>query len=263
MDVIKAVITSILFIFACINTNVFAETRLVRVAGDPYPPWTEGEQGSEAIGGIAVGIVEELFKRLNMETRVVVYPFKRGLEKIRHGEEDVILMVSRSQEREQYMSFTLPIRHVKHGFFYSAESDNFDWDKWEDLKRYRIGNISGYNLGDDWKNAVKQYHLNVEEVKADVFNAEKLLLGRIDAFIADKEVMERLIEETPKYQGKFKWHDKPVYVSINNFGISKKSFLSPMLPNINTILQEMKDDGAFQRIFCAHEKEFDARCKKN
>lgn len=263
MDVTKTVATSIMLLLVCGSSISLAQEPLVRVAGDPYPPWTEGEQGAKATGGIAVGIVEELFNRLNMDTRVVVYPFKRGLERIRHGEEDVILMVSKSKDREQYMSFTLPIRHVQHGFFYSAKLDNFDWNEWKDLQQYTIGNISGYNLGEGWKEAVTKYNLDVEEVKADIFNANKLLLGRIDAFIADKEVMERFIEENPKYQGKFKWHQKPVFESINNFGISKKSFLASKLPEINAVIMDMKSDGTFQNIFCGHEKEFNGRCKQN
>lgn len=258
MSIKTTLIGLITLIFA---NNIFANERIVRVAGDPYPPWTEGQQGSQATGGIAVNIIEELFKRLNMKTLTIVYPFKRGLERIKQGDEDAILMVSTSEDREQYMSFTVPIRHVKHVFYYSSESNKFDWSAWEDLQKYTIGNISGYNLGNDWEKAKKQYSLNVEEVKSDSFNADKLLLGRIDAFIADQEVMDRFIEENPKYHGKFQWHEKPVYVSVNNFGISKKSFLSPMLTDINVILEEMKSDGTFQEIFCVYGKEFNARCE--
>ncbi|MCG7495652.1 transporter substrate-binding domain-containing protein [Vibrio sp. Of7-15] len=263
MSIKNALTSLIVLIFSAISAHSFANERLVRVAGDPYPPWTEGVQGEKATGGIAVGIIEELFKRLDMETLTFVYPFKRGLERIKQGEEDAILMVSTSEERKQYMSFTVPIRYVKHVFFYSSSSNKFDWQEWEDLKKYTIGNITGYNLGNDWEKAKKQHSLNVEEVKSDVYNADKLLLGRIDAFIADQEVMERFIEENPKYHGKFKWHKKPVYVSVNNFGISKKSFLFPMIPEINTVLEEMKADGTFQEIFCVHGKEFNARCEKN
>lgn len=257
----KVVVLIPMMLIACTSINSFAEERTVRVAGDPYPPWTVGEAGSKPTGGIAVEIVEELFRRLNLQSAVQVYPFKRGLERIEHGEDDVILMVSRSEERERFMLFTLPIRHVRFVFYFSAEPGDFEWVEWKDLQRYRIGSVAGYNVGEEWENAITDYDLKVEEVKTDTFNIEKLLLGRIDILITDHEVMQRLIAEHPAYQGKLAWHEKPVFESVNNFGISKKSFLAPMLPQINEVLQGMKDDGTFQRILCAYGKIYTGSCE--
>ena len=240
-----------------------AEKQLVRIAGDPYPPWTVGEAGSRPTGGIAVQIAEELFKRLNMPTTVFIYPFRRGLERIKHGEEDVILMVSRSKEREQFMLFSLPIRRVKFVFYHSAEMDHFTWSDWADLRSYTIGSVTGYNIGEDWTDAIAKYHLKVEEVKTDIFNVEKLLRGRIDLLVTDHEVMQTIIEQHPGYQGKLTWHTKPVFESVNNFGISKHSFLASMLSGINETLREMKEDGTFQRIYCAYGKSFKGPCDNN
>jgi polar amino acid transport system substrate-binding protein len=258
----RAVLIAMISI-ACMSLSSFAQARQIRVAGDPYPPWAEGEVGSKPTGGIAVEIVEELFRRLNMETDVNIYPFKRGLERIEHGEEDVILMVSRSKERDEYMLFTLPIRRVKFVFYYPADLENFDWKDWKDLQTYNIGTVTGQNIGEDWKDAIKKYNLKVEEVKSDVFNVDKLLLERLDIIATDHEVMQRIINNNPQYQGKLKWHQKPIFESINNIGISKKSFLAPILPKINGTLQEMKSDGTFDRIFCAYKKIYRASCENN
>ena len=271
MKVTKTTITLMILIF-CFSVNAFSENklpdhqmtvekRLVRVAGDPYPPWASGTAGSKPTGGIAVEIVEELFRRLNLKTRVILYPFKRGLQRIKDGDEDVILMVSRSKEREEFMLFTHSIRHVQFVFYYSAKLKIFEWREWKDLQPYMIGTVTGYNLGQEWKEAIKKYNLKVEEVKTDVFNVEKALLGRIDILLTDHEVMQEIIQQNPKYHGKLKWHKKPVFESFNNFGISKKSFLAPMMPKINEVLQEMKDDGSFRKIFCAHKKSFRGSCE--
>lgn len=262
MKATRAVLASILLI-ACTCTSSFAEKRQVRVAGDPYPPWAEGEVGSKPTGGIAIEIVEELFRRMNMETRFFIYPFRRGLERIKHGDEDVILMVSRSKEREEYMLFTAPIRNVKFVFYYSSDLENFEWDDWKDLQAYKIGSVTGYNIGDDWKDAITKYGLKVEEVKTDVFNIEKLLLGRLDIIATDHEVMQRIIEQNPKYRGRIKWHEKPIFESVNRLGISRKSFLAPSLGKIDAALQEMKDDGTFDRIFCKYGKVHKASCGTN
>jgi len=49
--------TSSSFLFLLITIiyiDGFADERVVRIAGDPYPPWTEGAAGSKPTGGIAV-----------------------------------------------------------------------------------------------------------------------------------------------------------------------------------------------------------------
>lgn len=257
----KTVIITII-LTVCIGIDSLAEERLVRVAGDPYPPWTEGEAGSKATGGIAVEIVEELFKRLNLKTLIVVYPFQRGMQRIKEGAEDVILMVSKTKEREKFILFTSSIRHSKWVFYY-LKGKTFRWSKWKDLQGYRIGLVTGNNVGKNFPAAAKKYHYYIEEVKADVFNVKKLLLGRIDILLTDLEVMQRIIQQNPEFQGKLKWHEKPIFESFYHFGISKKSFLAPMLPRINEVLQEMKNDGTFQRIFCENKKTYQRSCESN
>ena len=174
----------------------------------------------------------------------------------------MILMVSRSAEREQFMLFTVPIREVRFVFYHRAEMRDFRWDQWSDLEPYRIGAVTGQNIGDEWKKAMEEHDLKVEEVKADKFNIEKLLLERVDIIVADQEVMQRIIDENPPYQGKVTWFEKPVFESVNNLGISKKSFLAPRLDEINEVLERMKADGTFQQIFCAYGKTFQGTCER-
>lgn len=254
-------IISFVFI-AGLGASAIAEERVVRVAGDPYPPWTEGAVGSKTKGGIAVEIVQQLFERLGMKTLTVVYPFERGMQRIKDGSEDVILMVSKTQEREAFISFTPPIRSSRWVFFHLKEKD-FEWTQWEDLKTYRIGYVTGNNVGKEFPAAAEKYNYYIEEVKADVFNARKLLLERIDIALTDLEVMQRIIELNPELQHKLDWNDKPVFESFYHLGIAKKSFLAPMLPKINRLLEQMKEDGTFQEIFCKYGKEYQGSCEDN
>ncbi len=248
--------------FACIIIDAIAQERVVRVAGDPYPPWTEGVTGVKATGGIAVEIVQELFRRLSFETLIVVYPFERGVQRIKDGSEDLILMVSKTKEREDFILFTPPIRHSKWVFFHLKEN-TFSWSKWKDLQPYRIGYVTGNNVGKDFPAAAEKYNYYIEEVKADIFNVKKLLKGRVDIILADLEVMQRIIQQNPEFRGKIAWNERPIFESFYHFGVSKKSFLAPMLSEINKVLQEMKDDGTFKRIFCQNGKTYQGSCESN
>jgi polar amino acid transport system substrate-binding protein len=259
MRVYKALIISTI-LTTCVGIDSVAAERVVRVAGDPYPPWIEGTEGSVATEGIAVKLAQELFKRLNLKTLIVVYPFERGIQRIKEGDEDVILMVSETEERKKFILFTPPIRHSK-WVFYHRKGDDFSWNTWKDLQKYRIGYVTGNNIGQDFPAAAEKYKFYIEEVKADIFNVKKLLLGRIDIIIADLEVMQRIIQQNLDFQGKLEWYDKPIFESYYHFGISRKSFLAPMLPEINEVLQKMKRDGAFQEIFCQYEKTYQGSCE--
>ena len=79
----------------------------------PTHPGPRGRQGPKRPGGVAVEIAQQLFDRLGMKTLTVVYPFERGMQRIKDGSEDVILMVSKTQEREDFISFTPPIRNSR------------------------------------------------------------------------------------------------------------------------------------------------------
>ena len=250
---------AILFYSAC-ATALAAQDQVVRVAGDPYPPWSVGEAGAKPSGGIAFELTRELFRRMGLDTTEFIYPFKRGLQRIEDGEEDVILMVSYSEERDKFMLFSPPIREVRFVFYYPADMGDFDWGKWQDLKQYRIGAVTGYNVGDEWPKAIQTHGLKVEEVKTDIFNMKKMLAGRIDLFLTDHEVMQRTIEDNPEFQGKFKWHPRPVYESVNNLGISRKSFLASRMAEIERTMNEMKKDGTFQQVFCKYGKAYSGAC---
>lgn len=249
-----------LLLFTCITGNATAQDRVVRVAGDPYPPWSIGEAGARPEGGIAFEITRELFERMGLETTEFVYPFKRGLQRIKDGEEDVILMVLKNDERDKFMLFTPPVRNVRFVIFYPATRAGFDWNSWQDLKPYRIGTVSGYSMGEDWGKAIEKHGLQVEEVKTNIFNMKKMLAGRIDLFVTDFEVMQRIVEDNPEYREKFRWHEKPVYESINNLGISKKSFLVPRMAEIDETMREMQRDGTFQSIFCKYGIAYSGDC---
>jgi len=259
---LKALFISTLFISTLTEIS-FASDRKIGVAGDPYPPWVIGEIDTQTTKGIAVELTKELFRRLDKEIVINIYPFKRGLDRIKHGDEDVILMVSISEERKEFMVFTDSISFVEIVFFHTKKLKDFDWNSRSDLKPYNIGVISGVNMGNEWRDAISTYNLKVEETSSDKLNIEKLLKGRVDLIAADKKVMQEIIRQNLDYRGKIQWHEKVIFASKKSLGISKKSPLVLLLPQINSTLQEIKDDGTYQNIICKYPNSFSRSCDNN
>ncbi len=54
------------------------------------------------VGILAIGIAEELFKRLKLDIEIMIYPYKRCLKQMETGERDLILVAKKTEERLIY-----------------------------------------------------------------------------------------------------------------------------------------------------------------
>ncbi len=173
----------------------YANDPVVKIVGDPWPPWMQQEKGKEP-SGYAVEIAQELFKRLNLNIDIRIVPFKRGLAKVKYGEADAILMVAKNKERSQYMLFKTPMKET---FFYLYHTDklkNFEWQNWQELQPYKIGIVGGFNYGKGWDEARKKYNFKTFEVTQDIQNIGKLLTGRVDLIILEKITLLLFLKTT-------------------------------------------------------------------
>lgn len=244
----KRMIIILLLLVSCFLFSS-AVDKVIKIATDPWPPWIIGEEESAPTGGIAVKVVEELVKRLGYNAEVMVFPFARALNNVYTGDYDMILMVSKSPEREEKLVFTDMIMDSPYLIFFDADRmADFSWNKFRDLKPYKIGIVKEFNYGNDWNKAVKRYRLKVEAVKNDSLNLKKLLAGRVDCILMQKENALYLIKNNSEYKGRIKFNSKPIKISSFGFAVSKKSFLAPMISQINAEIDKMRKDGTIKNI---------------
>ncbi len=242
---------TVVFMFACIIwlsglgiSKLYANEPVVKIVGDPWPPWMQQEKGAKPTG-YAIEIVQELFKRLNLNIDIRIVPFKRALAKVKYGEADAILMVAKNKERSQYMLFNIPMKETLFHLYHTDTLKNFGWQKWQELQPYKIGIVGGFNYGKDWDNARKKYSYKTFEVTKDIQNIGKLLNGRVDLIILEKSNAIALFKGNLKFKNQLKPAEKPIFEAINHLGISKKSFLASKITMIHETLQKMKKDGTY------------------
>ena len=243
-----------IFMLVCISwlfslgiSNLYANEPVVKIVGDPWPPWMQQEKGKEP-SGYAVEIAQELFKRLNLNIDIRIVPFKRGLAKIKYGEADAILMVAKNKERSQYMLFKTPMKETLFHLYHTEKLKNFKWGNWQDLQPYKIGIVGGFNYGKDWDKARKKYSYKTFEVTKDIQNIGKLLNGRVDLIILEKSNAIALFKDNLKFKNQLRPANKPVFEATTHLGISKKSFLATKINLIHETLQKMKKDGTYARL---------------
>ncbi|WP_028865836.1 substrate-binding periplasmic protein [Psychromonas aquimarina] len=123
----------------------------VRLVIDPWYPWVIGQpSGDNPSGGVGVELIEELFKRIGVETEINLFPFKRVITYLEAGKADGSWLITKNSAREKFVIFSDPLFSDYYYLYYSDKRKTpFEWNTWEDLKHYEIGLTSGFDYGEE------------------------------------------------------------------------------------------------------------------
>ncbi|MCW8835923.1 MAG: transporter substrate-binding domain-containing protein [Rhodospirillales bacterium] len=228
-----------------------ADSPVIRISTDPWPPWIVGEDGDAPTGGFAVEIAREVFKRLGLKTEMRIYPYERCLRQMQNGTRDIVLATKETEERRAYMLFTDVVATDPQLFYYATDKmGGFAWNDWPDLKGYTIGGVRGFDYGRFTK-AAESHGLRVEMVESDEQNIRKLLAGRVNLIILNRSTASDYLNKNPNMRGRFAAAPKIIDEASFHFGLAKKGQAASLLPRINQTLNEMRTDGTMRNILGA------------
>jgi polar amino acid transport system substrate-binding protein len=231
------------------------EVKEVVFIADPWPPYNIGKTQIEE--GIALEICKELFSRLNISLSTRLYPWKRVLHYLKEGEEslgkrvDFTFPLLKTKEREEYLVFSDAIISDRSVLLYNKDRKEgpIDWTgKIEDLKQHKFGVVYGYSYGKMFDNAFKNGILKTENNVTTEANFKKLLYQRIDIIKGSETVALYNINRIPGAKGKIISSKNAIEISYYRLGISRKSPLVSLLPNINKVIHEMINDKTINNI---------------
>ena len=121
------------------------------------------------------------------------------------------------------------------------------------MKNYKIGIVRGYAYAPDFNNAtfLKKASANKLEI-----NMDKLLLKRIDLTLADELVAKLLIRNSfDENKDKFIFLGKNLITNPLHIAVSKtRNDVNEISEKFNVALQEMKDDGTYEKIVSKYNK---------
>ncbi|MEE4355701.1 MAG: transporter substrate-binding domain-containing protein [Desulfococcaceae bacterium] len=237
---VSAMVFLCLILFFSVSPASCGDMKKIRLTAFDYPPFYSKENGK--IDGIAVELIREVFGRMKIETELGFYPLKRALRYMESGEADAQMILIKTAEREKYLHFTEPVMTVR-GLIWSAadrKKGAVNFNSLEDLKPYKTGVTLGYSYGQEFDNMLKT--MDVDTASGDYNNYRKLLAHRIDIFPGNEIVAKGLFKKHPELKGKFVHSDKSFMEWTLYMGISKKSEFVPMIPGINKVLKELKDE---------------------
>ncbi len=233
MEQVKAMLKQlIVLIFYCmLAQQVVAESivekvilennKTVTIALGEWPPFI-GERLS-GFGTIS-RIVTSSFENQGYKVTVGFFPWKRSFELTRMGDWDATAVWIRNPQRERKFIYSDAVMVGTQVLFYRKDS-LFDWESSDDLEKYIIGGSTGYYHGEIIDQGEKAGVLTLERIPDEAANFKKLLIGRIDLVVANKDVGYYLMNQIfdAEELSKITHHRKPLETATYHLIIGKKN----------------------------------------
>jgi len=231
----------------CFAIKVQAQTQPLNVVTLEYPPYIFDNQGK--VDGMATKVVEEAFHRLQIPIEIQILPWARAIHKLRFGQADAIYTIFKNQERMMFADYSSQILFQQSIALFTSSGRQIDFNgQLSDLSDYSFCVVIGVSYGKKFDEAVKSGKLNkIFETRSARQCLQLLLKKRVDIWInnhfgglaiANAEsslskihVVTSSVQSTPSYIA---------FSKLNNHqGIRDK---------LDQVLQQMKQDGTYQRI---------------
>lgn len=222
--------------------------QVVTLTGDPWPPFVSGRLGEEATSGIAIDLATEIFGRMDDVTvKFPLVPWKRALREVRDGTKDGILLLLKTEEREQYMAYTDAVVSSSNLIWYSEDRfpQGFQWTDLEELKQYTVGTTRGYSYGAAVDEALAASDQTVIMAPTVAHLFTMLARGRLDLALANDFVGAALAEDAGT---KIHAAKRPTGTDVFHIAISKKSDASDLMPELNRIIAQLKKEGFMDKL---------------
>ena len=118
-----------------------------------------------------------------------------------------------------------------------------------------IGVVAGHNLGKEFEDAIIKHQLTIEKVSRSKQNFDKLISGKLDVLLSIEPTANHFLKQID-YKDKIGRSSKQYYSKQYYIGFSKKSKAKILLPQVNSVIQQMKQDGTLKEILSKYSMSF-------
>ena len=218
---------------------------------EPWEPY-QYKDSDQNLTGLDIELILAIAANAGYTISFEEIPWQRQLEYLKNGEVHLATGASKTREREAYVFFSDPYRtesiqlYVRNG-----ESAHYPFERLEDIidTKFQLGVSRGYFYGENYEKLMEnhEFSIHVQEVTDDTFNYLKLIVNRIDGFLADPMSFRSVLRKKG-LEGKIEAHPMKIY-STNIFIIFSKEAVSPAtVKAFNESLIRIKSNGKYQQI---------------
>lgn len=213
--------------------SAVAETIVLNTA-HTWPRSTPDGRGFEDL------IVNEAFRRLGMEVKIVHLPSERALVNANKGIDDGNFARIAGLEKDYPNLVMVPEQIATFEFAAFARDSSIRIDGWESLQSYSVGIVTGWKILE--ANVTRTRLLTKVSSPDALFDL--LVHGRVDIVVFDREQGKAILRRNG-ISGVMAL--KPLLASTDMF-IYLNSRHAALAPKLAAVLREMKRDGSFARI---------------
>ena len=215
MKSIYSFLITMVLLFSCI-LSVHAEP-LVLVTSE-WRPYTSSKMEDL---GMFTRKVSLIFNEMGQKPEYRFYGWARCYDAVVKGRVWAAFPYSYTKERAEQVLFSEPLSSSRTLFFYYAppgSQKDFKAKTIEDLKKYKVGGVTGYFYEEMFREA----GLEVDYVNREVQGIEKLILNRIELMPINEHVARDLIQQHfPEHVDHFKTLDYVFSVNELSLIVSK------------------------------------------
>lgn len=212
----------------------------------PIPLMVESE--SE---GVFIELSREIIKRLDVNARIRVSPPQRSINDLVKGRVDVLFpALDVFFVDDDIYSRTEELIYIKEDFVFTRKGETL-LTSIEDLHGKVVGVTRGYPYA---REVVRNEKLKLDYSLKDEIVVQKLIIGRVEAFIVEEKTGIRAFEKQGvdklmQYNPALPISRQDVYYATGRNGNGQQ-----LANDISNALKSMKADGTFERILSKAEK---------
>jgi polar amino acid transport system substrate-binding protein len=195
---------------------------------------------SEDGSGLYNLLVEEVFKRLNIEMKLVWLPAKRALTYTNDGVYDGNIARTRAVEKKFTNLIRVPEKIFDYEFMAYTKKPSITLSGWASLKPYAVGIVNGWELVE--RNLADAKLVTRANDYEQLFNL--LDKGRVEVAILDRAMGSWKLKQLGLdiYPIEPPISKQPMFIYLN-----KKH--ESLVPKIARVVADMKQDGTFTAIY--------------
>jgi len=180
------------FFFMLVLAFPCAASEKIVLASSEWPPYA----GESLVGnGASAMIVREAFRAVDIELEIRFYPWNRLLHEMAN-DPTIQGYFPEYTGREDLYNYSDSIGKSPIGFA-KRVSGATTWNSYDDLKKYRIGVVSGYINTKRFDEMVTAGEIRINTTGFDRFNLRKVLLGRVEMAVVDMNVFRYFVRTDP------------------------------------------------------------------
>lgn len=243
----KAMLALACLLFA---QHAFAHEVLTVRVGD-YPPAYYKDNAGQWVG-MEIDVLQAVCKEAKIHCKYEEMPWARAVEKIKIGDLDIMLAMSRTSDREKVIDYIGPSRYEQMVLIVDRRNVGLKVQSLDDLaklpEKIGIQNNTEYPTLSERLRADTAFEQHFEYVADQNLNLKKLSAQRIVGFFEDKNFAAHAIRTMPEYRNvavhSFALSDpKPVYITVSlkvNEGLRNR---------MRQAYQRLEQQGHFKKVW--------------